>query len=161
LDASLWTREGILRAGVQKVGIWHWIFAGGRECSVGYEVNTLDRDNAWVRLSYTPLRTGERMDYRVVLLETRPHFGGVRWWLTCPVPGPHGPCGRRVGKLHIPPDDVYFGCRHCHRLTYTSAQQSRYNDKVFRLLARTTGFDFADVKGMMRGYGQPDWWLTG
>jgi hypothetical protein len=71
------------------------------------------------------------------------------------------PCGRRVRKLYLPTDSTVFGCRHCHRLSYTSSQQSRYNDKVFRLLAGTTGFDFADVKGLLRGYGKPDWWLTG
>jgi hypothetical protein len=160
IDASEWTREGILKAGVRQAGFWHWVYPGGREYSVGYEVNTTGGGDAWVRLSYIPLLTGERMDYRVVLLATRPHLGGVRWWFTCPVPGPHGPCGRRVGKLHIPPDDVYFGCRRCHQLTYTSSQQSRYDDPLFRRLARYMGWDFADVKRTMSGYGKPGWRLT-
>ncbi|MHB1423319.1 MAG: hypothetical protein ACYC3I_09020 [Gemmataceae bacterium] len=29
----------------------------------------------------------------------------------------------RVGKLYLPPDSRYFGCRHCHKLTNRSAQE--------------------------------------
>jgi hypothetical protein len=31
-------------------------------------------------------------------------------------------CNRRVKKLFLPPGGQYFGCRHCYKLTYESAQ---------------------------------------
>jgi hypothetical protein len=38
-----------------------------------------------------------------------------------------------VGKLYLPPHCRYFGCRHCHDLTYTSCQQ---HDKRVDFLRR-------------------------
>lgn len=45
----------------------------------------------------------------------RPHLGGKRFWFVCG-------CGRRVGRLYLPPGQGVFRCRHCHSLTYKSAQ---------------------------------------
>jgi hypothetical protein len=59
-----------------------------------------------------------------IRLETTPlHFGGFRWWGRCPLEVSGAPCGRRVGKLHLPPGGRYFGCRKCYGLTYQSAQR--------------------------------------
>jgi hypothetical protein len=126
LDANRWTREGILKAGVHRWGGWRWVYHGGRENRITYEVNTLDPARPFVRLSYTltHARTQEReaLAYRVALTTTRPRFGGLRWWFVCPLGVGGRPCGRRVGKLYLPPGGRYFGCRHCHALTYESAQ---------------------------------------
>jgi hypothetical protein len=46
----------------------------------------------------------------------RPHLGGRRFLFVCR-------CGRRVRLLYLPPGEQMFGCRHCHDLTYRSAQQ--------------------------------------
>jgi hypothetical protein len=64
------------------------------------------------------------------------------------------PCGRRVGKLHLPPHGRYFGCRHCHDLTYASCQESHKFDRAFRRLALDTGSDFATVKQLMNRIGK-------
>ena len=32
-------------------------------------------------------------------------------------------CYWQVAKLYLPPGSRYFGCRHCHNLTYTSCQE--------------------------------------
>ena len=48
-------------------------------------------------------------------------------WFVCPLVG----CGRRVGKLYLPPGGRYYGCRHCYRLTYESAQE--HDPRVSRL----------------------------
>jgi hypothetical protein len=165
IDANVWTSEGILRAGVRQAGIWHWIYASGRECSLAYELNTLDGGDAWVRLAYScpvpPPGQALAESYTVALVTTRPPFGGTRFWFVCPRETDGRPCGRRVRKLYLPPDATVFGCRHCHKLSYTSSQRSRYDHAAFRRLARHTGFDFAEVKGLLRGYGKPGWWLTG
>jgi hypothetical protein len=67
--------------------------------------------------------SGVNVDYRVWLAATRPRFGGRRWWFLCPLSRDGRQCGRRVGKLSLPPGGRYFGCRHCYDLTYTSAQE--------------------------------------
>jgi hypothetical protein len=125
LSATWLTREGILRAGVYRAGLVSW----GRESDleenrsrICYEVDTV-ADRPWLRLHYTFTQTKEQVDYRIALTTTRPRFGGLRWWFVCPLSVNDRACGRRVGKLYLPPRGRYFGCRHCHRLTYRSAQE--------------------------------------
>ncbi|HVS38779.1 MAG TPA: hypothetical protein VMS17_24700 [Gemmataceae bacterium] len=62
-------------------------------------------------------------DYHVRLATTRPRFGGLRWWFICPLAANAQPCNRRVGKLYLPSQQRYFGCRRCYDLTYASVQQ--------------------------------------
>ncbi len=127
LEANRWAREGILKAGVRLSGSWRWVYRSGRENSIGYEVLTLGLARPVVRLFYSITRAGteerDALDYPVRLTTTRPRFGGLRWWFLCPLVVNDRPCGRRVGKLYLPPRGRYFGCRHCHRLTYTSCQE--------------------------------------
>src|SRR5262245_58476814 len=124
LDASRWMREGILTAGCWQRGAWAWFRDAARTertSTIDYEVNT-QGDPPWLRLVYTVTATRDAFDYRVRLVTTRPRFGGLRWWFVCPLVVNGRPCGRRVGKLYLPPGGRYFGCRGCHRLTYHSAQ---------------------------------------
>ena len=64
------------------------------------------------------------------------HFGGVRWWFRCPLAVNKTPCGRRAGKLYLPPGGRYFGCRRCHNLTYTSCQESHKFDRALWLMVQ-------------------------
>jgi hypothetical protein len=156
LDANRWMREGILKAGVHHSGSWAWFRDAARTeqtSAIGYEVNTLSNP-PWVRLFYTFIERQDSLDYRIHLVTTRPRFGGQRWWLICPLGGNGRPCGRRVGKLYLSPHCRYFGCRHCHELTYTSCQESRKYDGLFRHLAAEMGQDFATVKRMMNRIGK-------
>jgi hypothetical protein len=50
---------------------------------------------------------------------------GLRWCFSRPLIVSGRPCNRRVGKLYLPGPARCFGCRHCHRLTYTSRKKSR------------------------------------
>ncbi len=52
----------------------------------------------------------------ITLTSSTPHFGGVRYWFSCPK------CSGRVGKLYRPNLADKFACRHCHNLTYLSTQ---------------------------------------
>jgi hypothetical protein len=148
----------VLTAGAWLSGSWAWFRDAGRKeqtASIGYEVNTLDPAGPWLRLTYTLTASKVDVDYRIALQTTRLRFGGARWWFTCPLVADDVPCDRRVGKLYLPPGGRYFGCRHCHRLTYTSCQESRKYDGVARLLAEDLGQDFAAVKRMMKRIGKP------
>jgi len=66
-------------------------------------------------------------DVRIpVDLQTSPvHFGGFRWWFTCPLICNDVPCRRRVAKLYSAPRSPYFGCRKCMGLTYESCRDSQ------------------------------------
>jgi hypothetical protein len=61
--------------------------------------------------------------YLVPIATTRPHLGGRRFWLCCPVVRDGKPCGKLAGRLYLPPGQTIFACRDCHDLTYRSAQQ--------------------------------------
>ena len=134
LDVNRWTREGILREGVHHFGGWKWCNAatGEETASVGYEVDTTDMAYSWARLSYTFTRTQEHMDYTISLQTTRPSFGGVRWWFTCPLLRLGRACNHRVSKLYLPPGGRYYGCRRCYDVTYQSCQESDKRVSVLR-----------------------------
>jgi hypothetical protein len=125
LDANRWMREGSLKAGVHHHGVCRWSngATGEQTSSIGFEVCTLDPAAPWLRLHYHFTDSGVNVDYRVGLSATRPRFGGLRWWFLCPLSREGRHCGRRMGKLYLPPGGRYFGCRHCYDLTYTSVQE--------------------------------------
>jgi hypothetical protein len=155
IDANRWKREGILKAGVRLSGSSRWTYPSGSGFAVNFEVDTLDLAAPSARLWYwTSTQQQESADYRVRLTATRPCFGGLRWWFLCPLIVNDWACGRRVGKLYLPPGGRYFGCRHCHELTYTSCQESRKYDGLFRRMAADTGQDFATVKRVMQRLGK-------
>jgi hypothetical protein len=89
----------------------------------------MDGEN-YARFQYTHTHrsTGEKTecDYTVQLVTTPCHLGGVRWWFICPLSRNGVYCGRRVGKLYLPPAGKYCGCRHCYNLSYQSRNESRY-----------------------------------
>jgi hypothetical protein len=87
----------------------------------------------WLRLCYTLAASGQAIEYTLRLTATRPRFGGLRWWFVCPLSAAGRPCERRVAKLYLPPHGRYFGCRHCHNLSYRSAQE---HDKRLDALRR-------------------------
>lgn len=62
--------------------------------------------------------TPEDVVIQVELQLTETNFNGARYWFACPS------CQRRVGKLYLPPGNIYFACRHCYDLTYRSTQNA-------------------------------------
>lgn len=95
--------------------------------SVGYFITPKDPTD--VVLHYP--RRGDYVWLRVRMVTTPAAFGGVRWWFTCPLARGGVACGRRTGKLYLPPHARLFGCRTCHELTYRSAQQSHKAERLF------------------------------
>jgi hypothetical protein len=69
------------------------------------------------------------LDYSVEIVSTPCHFGGLRYWFTCPLGVNSRLCGRRCRCLYLPYGSEYFGCRECHRLTYQSRRMHR--DKIW------------------------------
>jgi hypothetical protein len=152
LDVNLLTREKVLAPGVHQAGSWGVArTATDKPISpIVREVCTLDLADPWLRLQYNFGASLELLDYRVRLTTTRPHLGGLRWWFNCPLIVSGRPCGRRVGKLYLPLWGNYFGCRHCHELTYTSCQESHQFGLVYRLLAVQSGRTPAEERRIMK-----------
>lgn len=95
-------------------------------------------DKRLLRLIYTADGRWDfehRVEQVVPLQTTQPHFGGVRWWFSCPHMADGEQCGRRVGKLYRRPDGRHFACRHCLELTYESCRNSHRYDRLFALMA--------------------------
>lgn len=84
-------------------------------------------------------------DYKIPLVTTPCHFGGVRYWFQCPwyANGVH--CGRRVGVMYL--GGKYFACRHCYNLTYNSRNLSG----VSKLLGQVISMpDLDDLKDQVK-----------
>jgi hypothetical protein len=125
LDINWLNRQGYL------CGFWNgtltWTNASGEVVSsmgIAVSVNREGFGEDYVRLVYTVTNRGTDektdFDYKIQLVTTPCHFGGVRFWFICPLVVNGHYCGRRVGKLYLPGSGTYFGCRHCYNLTYRS-----------------------------------------
>jgi hypothetical protein len=112
-------------------GFLRWMRGEEEVASIGYTVRPSGTGGLVLCLSYRMTRTGEAVELPVRLESTALHFGGCRWWGRCPLVVDGAACGRRVGKLYLPPGGRYFGCRRCYHLTYGSAQ--RHDKRVDRL----------------------------
>ena len=125
---------------------WVWKSSSGeRLASVGLEVRALNDDARSLTVRYSV--NGEPVELEVWLDSTPQHFGGSRWWFTCPLLLRGVPCRRRVGRLYLPPGGRYFGCRHCYDLTYESAQEAHKFDALFS----NTGYSAKEVAAALRG----------
>jgi len=142
--------------------VWTNTATGKQTNSIGYEFYPVGVDRESVqagqlRLYYTTTRpSGEKVesDYRLDLETTPCNFGGVRWWFVCPLVKDGRPCRRRCGKLHKPFGALYFGCRACYDLTYTSCQESHKFDAMFAALAEGSSYTAADMKRALTRLGR-------
>jgi hypothetical protein len=151
LSAGKLARDGIIAQSAGSGCFW-WTNTGtgGRTASAGYS-REIDGELIVLRLRYTVARRGgdkHDVEEPIPLRITPSAVGGRRWWFTCPLVANGRPCGRRVSKLYLPPGAWYFGCRHCHDLTYTSCQESHRYDRMYGRLAQETGVDERLVKAM-------------
>jgi hypothetical protein len=130
IDTADLKRWRMLGSATNRTGSLQW--RRGEEekpsSSVSY-ILTVGNGTGTLRLLYQIGEPVERFDYPVRLATTRCHLGGQRWWFLCPLTKNGVACGRRVRKLYR--CGKYFGCRHCHDLTYRSSQES--DSRVYAL----------------------------
>lgn len=133
MKISVWF---IKKYGYLRPNIWHqsgtitwtsgWL---ENKNSVGMSSCTIsdDQHSPHIELTYTQTErsTGEKKDfnYKIKLVSTNCRFGGIRWWFVCPLIKRGISCNRRVGVIYKSGD--YFGCRHCHELSYQSRNINR------------------------------------
>lgn len=113
-----------------------WSSNGEKIGSVGVETMVCESEK-YLRLDYTITRrrSNEKVgfNYKIQIVETKCHFGGVRYWFKCGASYNGVYCGRRVAKLYQGGD--YFACRHCYNLTYESRNENpTYRNYPFRQL---------------------------
>lgn len=100
---------------------------------------TVERGEFRVNYHWQREETGEGddLEYPITLVPTPCRFGGRRWWFLCPATANGIYCGRRVGCLYLPPNAIYFACRHCYNLTYQSCREiskAKLVQRVVRLI---------------------------
>lgn len=121
LDVRRLARDGALaRSASGSIG-WSDKRTGKPLGSIGFRLLAQGGDQPLLWLHYR-FGEAENIELPIRLQTTRPHRGGCRWWFTCPLIVGGVACGRRVAKLYL--RGRYFGCRHCHGLTYRSCQQA-------------------------------------
>lgn len=135
LDINWLVRWGII-VPRRASGVLRWSprVMGGAGSAVAYWLEPLSNVPPYTHrliLEYALGTGGGRVKVKqpIFVQTTKPNFGGVRYWLTCTLMANGQCCGRRVGKLYLPPGSDYFGCRHCHDLTYRSCRESHEVDK--------------------------------
>jgi hypothetical protein len=117
IDIRRWQREGLISPG-QHIS-WQWLRNGDKVASIGAKVEA-----GQILLIYSYQRKGEErehLEYPVRLQTTACHYGGIRYWFTCPAAG----CGRRVALLYL--GRKYFACRKCYQLSYRSQREVSYD----------------------------------
>jgi hypothetical protein len=143
LSAYYMQRNKILEPGSS--GILSWTQGDETLASVSYKVGEY---GTLLTLNYTRTRDGKQVDLQTQarIMRGPANFGGSRYYFGCPL------CGRRYSKLYLPYGVDRFGCRKCYRLTYTSCNESRKCDRLFRLIAGELGTTPEQVKQALREY---------
>jgi hypothetical protein len=127
----------------------------GDDIEVKFESLAGDPENSWLRLRYSiaDYWSGEelKIDDKVYLAPTRPHFGGLRWWFVCPY------LNRRVRKLYLPLGERHFWSRRAYEFAYASQRETKYDRALrrarklrLRLGGEPAGDEYPDKPPRMR-----------
>lgn len=126
LDTAVFRQAGCLAIGSAGTVFWN----NHPPFKADFAVTASKGGARHLRITFSLNRTKRQLSIR--LQTTVPHFGGTRFWFTCPV-GTNGmPCGRRVRKLYF--YACNFGCRICQQLAYESCRESRIFHRLMRNL---------------------------
>ncbi len=145
IDLAWMLRTGRARDGAHTWGSLRWTCGGQDVGSIGYAAKLHEVGQERLELVFARTWRGERTEIRqtVWLTGTRPHYGGKRWWMLCPVNG------HRVGKLYLPSGGDIFASRKAWRLGYQS-QRNAPHDRAFERL-----FRLQRKLGCEQGFEQP------
>jgi hypothetical protein len=138
--------DGYKYGGIEWNNSW-----SGTKSSIGITGSTMDGDK-YIQFQYTQTDRDtdkkEEFDYKVNLTATPCNYGGVRYWFICPLYKNGVYCGRRVGTLYKRGD--YFGCRHCHDLTYRSKNENRKHKYNPLFASLTLGKKMEDLEDKIK-----------
>ncbi len=142
------SRDGLLKPGSYNI-TWKNTRTGEAVGSISYILHTGSEaapvGHLQMTLKYAIGKEKEPVEEPIQLVSTRPNFGGIRHWFTCPLVTDGQPCNRRAGTLHLVPGCKYFGCRQCLNLTYTSRQTHEKKWDYLLRLKKGSPFDFDEA----------------
>ncbi len=138
-DINAICRTDELYAGRTGSYAWSNSVTGERVGSVGYSLGYDADDDMVLWLKYHFGYDTGPVKLPIRLQTTRPHLGGIRWWMICPLIKAGTPCNRRVSKLHL--RHQYFGCRACHELTYRSSQEAHKSERIRKMMGWSLEID--------------------
>ena len=155
LSADELTRDRLLGS-----NLYTWTYlpvrtgAGEAGGYIHCQVDTRNPGHDSIRLRFYASRPRELSDSTVLLTTTTTPWRALRWWFICPITRSYESCGKRVGKLYLPPGERYFGCRHCYNLTYRSCNESHQSEGFFNKLAASfrPGVTGADLIASLKPY---------
>ena len=111
VDSGEWQKRGRFKKVTKKC----WAEdSDGRKLSIAYSLVT-----GGVNVCHYP----KLLVYGVPTEAVGTPFGEAVYW-QCPLVKGGIPCRRRCKILYLPPGEIFFGCRDCHRLTYRSSQEA-------------------------------------
>lgn len=145
LNIDQFIRLGALTPGSSTSGQVNWTFGSGQAGFASFAIKLLNPDS-YLQIDFLirDRATGVRRDVRqkIVLVTTKPHFGGMRWWFVCPINGD------RVGRLHLPSDASVFASRRAHSLTYACRGEGVYARAARRSRKLTRKLDADPLIGL-------------
>lgn len=149
LDINRMVKLGAIKDGVSQAGSWKWVDSttNKTKSTISYECYTINLNQSYLKLVYVMTKSGEKLEYEVPLVRTRPQYGGVRFWFLCPA------TNKRVSKLFLSPDSARFLSRHAFRLHYESQVKGKIDRainkkwKILRKLGHGLDYPFRP-KGM-------------
>lgn len=121
LCATRLRQLGFFRSSLENRGTLEWQHVCGDLVGTLRYRMIYDRDSNVVALffprqmfNFDPPHEG--LGQTIHFTSTQPNWGGVRYWFECE-------CGRRSGRLYLPPGETFFRRRPCYDLTFQSSQE--------------------------------------
>ena len=152
LNINKMKRDGMIALNSWHSGSLKWtsVRTGEKLASIGYETNTLDPENMWMRVHYTYTSHHDNephhIDCKIRLEATQPNYGGKRLWFICPF------SQKRAAVLFKPSGSKRFASRYAFNLKYQSQSRSapyRAIDRMWKLKNKLNGHDYwRKPKGM-------------
>lgn len=143
LDLARLMRLGPIREGMAAHGELAWSLDGQRIGAIRFRIDLRATEAATLML----LNQRPEISQMIRLTHTRPNFGGLRWWMRCPV------TQERVRILYLEPGGERFTGRNAVGLNYRVERLSRFDRPFERLFCvqRRLG----NVQGLGRGLERP------
>lgn len=132
LDLAWLMRLGSIRTGLSGSGEMAWSIDNQKLGAVHFRLDLRTAEQARLTLSYALTNADGTLQAKkqiIALQPTKQHFGGLRWWMLCPV------TGKRVRTMLLPPQADHFVSRSAFGTAYRSERLTRF-DRPFAKLFR-------------------------
>jgi hypothetical protein len=145
LNINKLKNDGMLELNSWRSGRLKWsnVCTDEETASIGYETNTLNPNDMWIRVHYTHTSywddEPDKMDYKIKLETTQPNYGGKRLWFICPL------TQKRAAVLFSPSGSKWFASRHAFNLKYQSQSRSAHDraiDRMWKLKNKLGGEEY-------------------